>query len=53
LNWIYPGLVESHAQSAYDHSEHNRKVGLREHVVSIGLPDQAEREAVAGFMPAL
>ena len=37
LNWLYPGLVESHAQSAYDYREHNRKVGLREHVVSTGL----------------
>jgi hypothetical protein len=31
LNWLYPALVESHAQSAYDHSEDNREVGLGEH----------------------
>ena len=53
LNWLYPGLVESHAQSAYDYREHNRKVGLREHVVSTGLLNLCKAQRRGGDLPGI
>jgi hypothetical protein len=53
LNWLYPGLVESHAQSAYDYREHNRKVGLREHFVSTGLLNLCKAQQRGGDLPGI
>jgi hypothetical protein len=53
LNWLYPGLVESHAQSAYDYREHNRKVGLREHVVSTGLLNLCKAQRRGGDLSGI
>jgi hypothetical protein len=46
-------LVESHAQSAYDYREDNRKVGLREHVVSTGLLNLCKAQRRGGDLPGM